>query len=222
MTPTFLTAQWRKLIMVQYEVRPCDPRTPWVNGLETTSPFSVVNSLRLLAMTLPLRIALAAALSAHCCLAQTGTLTFYSESISTKSEGAVFLPKSEQPFGGLQGGWIFDGPSRLARVRVGRFVTFHLSPGEHSFTDAGPTGPSKKALVINVKDGGQYCVRLFARMFNFGVYARWDNRIEEVPCQQAAREAGDLKPIDLKQVDPAALTELDPRTTFPGESQSQP
>ena len=147
-----------------------------------------------------LRFVLIAALSAPCCLAQTGSVTFYSRSITTKSEAAVFLPKSEQPFGGLQGGWVLDGQQRLARVRTGRFVTFHLSPGEHSFTGAGPTGFSQKPLVINVKDGGQYCVRLFAKMINLGVYGQWENQIEEVPCQLAQREAAHLKPVEVKQV----------------------
>ncbi|MGA3345819.1 MAG: hypothetical protein ABSC76_13210 [Terracidiphilus sp.] len=164
-----------------------------------------------------LLFALTAAFSASCCLAQTGTVTFYSRSISAKSEAAVFLPKSEQPFGGLQGGWVLDGPQRLARVRAGRFVTFHLGPGEHSFTDAGPTGPSKKPLVINVMDGGQYCVRLFAEMVNL----EWDNQIEEVPCQQAQREAAHLKPIETKRVEPVVRAELDSQTTFPGGIQSQ-
>lgn len=168
-----------------------------------------------------LRFVLIAALSAPCCLAQTGTVTFYSRSITTKSEAAVFLPKSEPPFGGLQGGWVLDGPQRLARVRTGRFVTFHFSPGEHSFTDAGPTGASKKPLVINVKDGGQYCVRLFAKMINLGVYGQWDNQIEEVPCQQAQREAAHLKPLDIKRVDPAVRPQFDSQKTFPGVIQSQ-
>jgi hypothetical protein len=97
-------------------------------------------------MKILLRVALIATLSVASCLAQTGTVTFYSPGASLKSEAAVFLPKSQQPFGGLQGGWLFDGPQRLARVRMGRFVTFHLNPGEHSFTDAGPTGPSKSLL----------------------------------------------------------------------------
>ena len=166
-----------------------------------------------------LRFALIAAFSATCCLAQTGAVTFYSQGISWKNEAAVILPKSEQPFGGLQGGWLFEGPQRLARVRMGRFVTFHLSPGEHSFTDVVPTGPSKKPLVINVKDGGQYCVRLFARMINIGVYAQWDDRIEEVPCQRARREAAHLKPVEIKQVDPAVRAEFDTSATFPGEIQ---
>lgn len=168
-----------------------------------------------------LRFVLIAVLSAPCCLAQTGAVTFYSRSITAKSEAAVFLPKSEQPFGGLQGGWVLDGAQRLARVRVGRFVTFHLSAGEHSFTDEGLAGPSKKPLVINVKDGGQYCVRLFAKMINLEVYGRWDSQIEEVPCQQAQRDAAHLKPIEIKQVDPAVRAELDPGTTFRGESQPQ-
>jgi hypothetical protein len=171
-------------------------------------------------MNLLHRYALIAAFSATCCAAQTAAVTFYSLGASVKSEATVFLPKSEQPFGGLQGGWLFDGPQRLARVRMGRFATFHLTPGEHSFTDVGPTGPSKKPLVINVKDGGQYCVRLFAKMINLGAYGQWDNQIEEVPCQRAQREAAHLKPIETTRVDPSVLAELDSTTTFPGEVHS--
>jgi hypothetical protein len=168
-----------------------------------------------------LRFVLIAALCTPCCLAQSGTVTFYSWSISTKSEAASLLPKNEQPFGGLQGGWVLDGPQRLARVSAGSFVTFHLSPGEHSFTDVGPTGASKKPLVINVKDGGQYCVRLFAKVVILWVYDKWDNQIEEVPCQQAQREATHLKPIEIKRVDPVVRAKLDSQTTFPGDNQSQ-
>jgi hypothetical protein len=172
-------------------------------------------------MNLLFRLALIATFSAVCCRAQTATVTFYSQSFSVKSEAAAFLPKSEQPFGGLQGGWVLDGPQRLARVRAGRFVTFHLNPGEHSFTDEGPTGPSQKALAINIKDGGQYCVRLFAKMVNLGVYGQWENQIEEVPCQRAQREASHLKPIEIKRVDPAVRAELDSRATFTGDVPSQ-
>lgn len=163
-----------------------------------------------------LRIVLVAAFSASCCVAQTGTVTFYSRSISAKSEAAAFLPKSQQPFGGLQGGWIFDGSQRLARVRVGRFATFHLNPGEHCFTDTAPTGTSKKPLVINVKEDRQYCVRLSARMINAWVYAQWENQMEEVPCEQAQKEAAHLKPIEIKRVDPTVRSEVDQAKNFPG------
>ena len=73
-----------------------------------------------------LRFVLIAVLSAPCCLAQTGAVTFYSRSITAKSEAAVFLPKSEQPFGGLQGGWVLDGAQRLARVRVEMISPFDI------------------------------------------------------------------------------------------------
>jgi hypothetical protein len=168
-----------------------------------------------------LRFLLIATLASPYCLAQTGTVTFYSRSITVKSGAEVYLPKSEQPFGGLQGGWVLDGSQRLAKIRMGRFVTFHLTPGEHSFTDEGPTGVSKKPLVINVKDGGQYCVRLFAKMINLEVYGQWQNQIEEVPCQKAQLESAHLKPLDIKRVDPAVRAEVDSQSTFPSEIQSQ-
>ena len=130
------------------------------------------------------------------------------------------LPKSEQPFGGLQGGWLFDGPQRLARVRAGRFATFHLNPGEHTFSDTAPTGAGEKPLVISVKDGGQYCVRLFVKVINVQVYSHWQNQIEEIPCQQAQREAAHLKPIETRRVDPAVRAQFDTTTTFPAQIKS--
>lgn len=159
-----------------------------------------------------------AAFAAISCLGQTGTVTFYSRGITAKSEVAVFLPKSEQPFGG----WLSDGPQKLAHVRFGRFATFHVHAGVHSFTVEGPTGPGKAPLVIDVKDGGQYCVRLFAKMINLDVYGRWENQIEQVPCQRAQHEAAHLKPLESKRVDPAVSSELDPAATFPGEIKAQP
>ena len=172
-------------------------------------------------MTPLLRFALIAVLSATSCLAKTGTVIFYSRGLSAKNSVTAFFPKSEQPFGGMQGGWVLDGTQRLARLRTGRFAIFHLNPGEHSFTDEGPTGTSKKPLVINVREGGHYCVRLSAKMMNLGVYVQWENQIEEVPCQRAQREAAHLKPIEIKRVEPATRAELDPATTFPGEKQAQ-
>lgn len=160
-------------------------------------------------------VTLFATFSAASCLAQTGTVIFYTPRISVKSEAAVFLPKSQQPFSG----WVSNGPQRLAHFRPGRFATFHLNPGAYSFTVLDTPGPTKDALVINVKEGGRHCVRLFAKMINLGVYAQWDNQIEEVPCERAQREAAHLKPIELKRVDPAARAELDSATTFPIEIQ---
>jgi hypothetical protein len=60
-------------------------------------------------MTTVLRVALMATLFATRCLAQTGTVTFYTPGNSAKSVAASLLPKSQQPFTG----WLFDGPQRL-------------------------------------------------------------------------------------------------------------
>lgn len=77
--------------------------------------------------------------------------------------------------------------------------------------------------MINVKGGGQYCVRLYAKMTNLEVFPfQWLNsQIEELPCQQAQRDAAHMKPIDIKRVDPAVRAELDPTTTFPSDTQLQ-
>ena len=167
-----------------------------------------------------LRVALIAMLSISSCLAQTGTVTFYTPGNSVKSVSAGLLPRSQQPFTG----WLFDGTQRLAHVSPGRFMTFHLDPGAHTFTVPWhSTKPGKDQLLINVKGGGQYCVRLYAIMTNFELIPleRLNSQIEEVPCQQAQREAAHMKPIEIKRVDPSVRIELDPVTTFPSESLSQ-
>ena len=162
-----------------------------------------------------LGFALFAGLSAPAYLAQTGTVIFYSPSITWKSEAAVFAPKSTQPFGG----WLSDGPQRLAHLTHGRFAAFHLKPGAHSFAITGPLGPGKSPLVLNVEDGGQHCVRLYAKVINLQVYGQWDSLIEEVPCERAQHEAAHLKPIEMKHVDAAVRSEIDPATTFPDPAQ---
>lgn len=160
------------------------------------------------------RVALFATLCAIGCRAQTATVTFYSPGFSIKSEGAaVLLLKSEQPFGGVQGGWLFDGTQRLARIRAGSFVILRLNSGEHTFTDKGPTGPSEKPLVINMKNDGQYCVRLFAKM-----HVEWQNQIEEVPCQKALHDTAHLKPVEIKRVDPVVRAQVDTAKMYPTAS----
>ena len=103
-------------------------------------------------------------------------------------------------------------------------MTFHLDPGAHTFTVPWhSTKPGKDRLLINVEGGGQYCVRLYAIMTNFELipFERLNSQIEEVPCQQAQREAAHMKPIEIKRVDPSVRVELDPVTTFPSMSLSQ-
>jgi hypothetical protein len=172
------------------------------------------------AMSPVLRVVLIATLFATRCLAQTGTVIFYTPGNSAKSVAASLLPKSRQPFTG----WLFDGPQRLAHVRPGRFITFHLNPGAHSFTVPWHSSrPGKEPLLIHVEGGGQYCVRLYAKMMNFEVipYEHFNSQIEEVPCQLAQSEAAHLNPIEIKRVDPAVRAELDPSATFPNASESQ-
>jgi hypothetical protein len=171
-------------------------------------------------MDMFLRSACIAALCAAPCLAQTGavTVSFYTPAHTLKSETAGFLPKSQQPFEG----WLFDGPQLLAHVRPGRFMTFHLKPGAHSFgVPWNSVGPGKEPLAVNITEGSQYCFRLSAKMTNYQVFLWLNSTIEKVPCEQAQREAAHLKPIDIKRVDAAVRAELDPATSFPGSGQPQ-
>lgn len=161
-----------------------------------------------------------AALIAAPCLAQTGSVTFYSNALTAKEVVKLTLvPVGEQPFTG----WLFDGPQRLAQARAGRFMTFHLAAGTHSFTVPwNSKGPGKKpVLTLNVEEGGNYCIRLSAKYVTGApvLPVGWaDSRIQQVPCQRAFQEARTAKPLESKRVDPAVRANFDPAATFPRQN----
>ncbi len=151
---------------------------------------------------------------------QTGTVTFYTPGNSVKSVSAGLLPRSQQPFTG----WLFDGTQRLAHVSPGRFMTFHLDPGAHTFTVPWhSTKPGKDQLLINVKGGGQVLRPALRnhdqlRIDSLGTAQQPDRR------SSMSASAARSRPHEAhrnKRVDPSVRIELDPVTTFPSESLSQ-
>ncbi len=169
-------------------------------------------------MNLPISHLLTLALLAAAtpCIAQTGTVTFYSIGLSAKDAVKdTVVPVGTFPFTG----WLFDGDQRLAHVQGGRFVSFHLAEGEHQFTVPYHSNrPGKTVLNLNVESDGNYCVRLYAKYVSVPVLAPVayvDSQIEQVSCQQALKEAESYKPIDLTRVDPVAQTKLDSSPSFP-------
>jgi hypothetical protein len=166
-------------------------------------------------VSIPRLLATAAVTIAVPCFAQTGTVTFYSIGLSPAQQVKVALvPAGAGPFTG----WLFDGSQRMAHAQRGRFIAFHLATGEHQFTvPYKSSGPGKTALNLTVLGGGYYCVRLTAKYVNWIVapVSFVDSRIEQVPCQQALKEAGGYKRIDIDRVDPPVRTELDSSVTFP-------
>jgi hypothetical protein len=158
--------------------------------------------------------AMLSAFSCAPCMAQTGTVTFYTPGNNAKSTAAGLLPRSRQPFTG----WLFDGSQRLAHVQAGRVITLHLTPGAHSFTvHWSPKHAGKKSLALTIESDSHHCIKLYAIMTNFEVipFQRVNSQMEEVPCEQAAAEAAHLKPIDLKRVDPSVQSEVDSGPAFP-------
>jgi hypothetical protein len=167
-------------------------------------------------MNLPISLLLTLAHIATPSIAQTGTVTFYSIGLSAKEAVKdTVVPVGTVPFTG----WLFDGDQRLAHVQRGRFVSFHLAEGEHQFTVPYHSDrPGKTVLNLKVESDGHYCVRLYAKYVSASVVAPVafvDSQIEQVSCQQALKEAGSYKPIDLKRVDPAAQTKLEGSPNFP-------
>lgn len=150
------------------------------------------------------------------CIAQTGTVTFYSIRLSAKQQVEdIVIPVGTVPFTG----WFFDGDQRIAHVQGGHFLSFRLAAGEHQFTVPYHSNrPGKTVLHLKVESEGHYCIRLYAKYVSATVLfpvMYVDSQIEQVSCQQAVKEAGSYKPIDLKRVDPAMRTELEGSPSFP-------
>lgn len=150
------------------------------------------------------------------CAAQSGTVTFYSIGMSAgQAIRDELLPVGTVPFTG----WLYDGAQRMAHVQSGRFMTFRLPAGEHAFTVPWHSkGPGKTTLQLNVENGGHYCVRLYATYKSGSILlplAYRDSQITQVPCPQAQKEAGNLKPIDWQRVDYAMQRDLENETSFP-------
>ncbi len=168
-------------------------------------------------MTLRVSLLLTLALIAGAtpCVAQTGTVTFYSIGLSFKEA----LKDSVVPVGTVPfTGWLFDGDQRLAHAQRGRLMSFRVTAGEHQFTVPYHSNrPGKTVLHLKVEPGGNYCVRLYAKYVSATAlvpFAYVNSQIEQVSCQQALKEAGNYKPIDFRRVDPAVRAELENSPSF--------
>ena len=148
------------------------------------------------------------------CAAQIGSVTFYSPPKTVK-EG---LKHSVSPAGEISfTGWLYDGDQKLAHASAGRFMTFHLAAGEHTFTVPWkPTGPGKTKLRLDIQEGAHYCVRLSAKYLSPVLVPamRRDSQIKQIDCQAAAEESRTAKPLGEERVDPAMRSKLDAAGTF--------
>ena len=99
-------------------------------------------------------------------VAQTGIVTFYSDALPVKDAVRVsVVPAGKESFPG----WLYDGSQRLAHFSAGRLATFHFEAGMHIFS-ASPSSkkPTSKVLQLEVRSGGNYCVRLSSQYVNWG------------------------------------------------------
>ncbi|MGC2621293.1 MAG: hypothetical protein WA414_19775 [Acidobacteriaceae bacterium] len=166
------------------------------------------------------RVGFLLAMIATPCLAQTGSVTFYSEEMTAKDTlKATVMPAGIVPFFG----WIYDGPQRLAREDAGRFVTFRLPVGLHTFSaTTSRKHPGKATIALNLQTGEHACLRLRMSYVNPApvvLPVAWvTSKIEEVPCDQATKEAAKTKPLESKRVDAPVRAEVDASPAFPGGS----
>lgn len=150
------------------------------------------------------------------CCAQFGTVAFYFAQPGMGREIADgVLPAGTVSFTGF----LYDGSQRMAQARGGRFVIFRLPVGEHQFSASYRSlAPGDPVVHVDLVDGESYCVRLSATyksgspLFPIGVA---HSVIQQVPCEQALKEAGKYKPLELKRIEPAASSEMVNSGTFP-------
>lgn len=159
---------------------------------------------------------LAAAFAVVPCAAQTGTVTFYSYAPPVKQALKTIVTRVGT---GTFAGWLYDGDKKMAHASRGRFMSFQLVSGGHEFSISYKSnGPSHTLLHLDIEPGGHYCVRLSAKVVALdpgAVVGVVKGKIEQIGCSQAAQEAGDYRPIELKRVDSAFRAELDASSTFP-------
>lgn len=154
------------------------------------------------------------------CGAQTSTVIFYFAQPGFGQQVADgVLPVGRVAFTGF----LYDGSQRMAHARGGRFAIFRLAAGEHQFSASYRSlAPGDPAVHLDLVDGGSSCVRLSATyksgspVVPVGVV---HSVIAQVPCDQAWREAGKYKPLELKRIDPAASVKLVSSRTFPKANQ---
>lgn len=163
------------------------------------------------------RVGIAVLFAVAPCLAQTGTVTFYSDAYTAKEMAKGLLPTGQGPFYG----WLFDGQQRLIHARPGHFVTFRLASGTHAFTvPFSSKQAGKTPLTLDVEDGEHYCIRLYVDFINYEVvpFGMAHSHIAQVSCQVLPQNAGKLKPLEQKWVEAAARSELDPSPTYPTDN----
>ena len=78
--------------------------------------------------------------------------------------------------------------------------------------------PGDPGLHLKLEDGVHYCVRLSADYRSGSIVvplAVLHGVIQQVPCDQALKEAGMYRPLGLKWIDPTVRTDLVSTQTFP-------
>lgn len=149
------------------------------------------------------------------CRGQGGMVAFYSMQPGVGHQIAnVVIPAGKAPFTGF----LFDGNERLAHARGGRFMTFRFPAGEHQFYAAyHPLHPGDP-MHLTIENGGFYCVRLSATYKSGSIMiplAIFHSSIEQVPCDQAAKEAAEYKPLESKRIVQSVLPKLVSTPGFP-------
>lgn len=141
---------------------------------------------------------------------QDAEVTFYSNASVAKAE----LPYSHHAF---FYGVIFDGSTKIATMRHGRFVTFHLSPGPHrlSASYSGRHPAKNSQFPIDLVAGKSYFIRTEGEYKNFVYFELQKGRLDEVSCATAHAEAGNTKPLKEKHIAKGARSEAVALTSMP-------
>ena len=145
--------------------------------------------------------------------AQTAQVTFY----SSASFGKSLVPLSGSAFYG----YVFDGDTEMVNLYFGRFATFNLPAGTHTFS----AGLSKKQppqeadgkLTMELVAGKQYFVSAVYNYTHhvFYIYDSHHAVLTEETCDYAQEKASKTKLISSGRVAKPERNLLDPTQAFP-------
>ncbi len=159
----------------------------------------------------PAFLLLAPLVFARTAFAQTAQVTFY----ASGSQAKLLLPKSEDA---AFVGWIYDGPQKLTLLAPGRFGTFTLPAGVHSFSASFSKHPAANSqLVLTLEPEHSYFVAVTAYQVNTIVTPiGWHHGIlAETDCATAQEHAGRQKPVKSRWVDKAVASTHSPSAQLP-------
>ncbi len=156
------------------------------------------------------------ALIASPAFTQNATSTAPKAQVTFYSSGNYWTTGLPGPKSGIFMGALFDGNQPLAYIRHGRFVTFRLSPGTHTFSASFSNHPAANSqFTLDLISNGSYFVRAVAESRGIVIVDVPKGLLSSVTCQVAHQEGVKALPLEEKHIPQDAKTAWDAVSMIP-------